>query len=69
MGQGEDIDATDATPWQNAMEHFTGIAAANWAVSMTDIAPPAIALIRRKRMILLRRKDEFPNSEIGNEDL
>jgi hypothetical protein len=39
MGQGEDIDATDALPWQRAMEHFTGIPASDWTVSLSDIPP------------------------------
>ncbi len=39
MGQGEDIDATDALPWQNAIESFTGQSASNWTVSMSEILP------------------------------
>jgi hypothetical protein len=42
MGQGEDLDATDALPWQRAIEHFTGRDQSQWTVSLTEIPPQRV---------------------------
>jgi hypothetical protein len=39
MGQGEDLDATNARPWQKAMDEITDIDWNRWQVSMTELLP------------------------------
>src|SRR5262245_16388089 len=39
MGQGEDLDATNALPWRLAMSRLTGIDSDRWTVSLTEVPP------------------------------
>ncbi len=39
MGSGEDIDTTNAVPWQNAMAALTRTSSSQWRVTMTEILP------------------------------